>query len=157
MTGAVSSLAVLVSLLGQVIISVPMLPTREEVGDFPQSISDCGVPVLREGAADLVKASFKKGFRLTDFTKIEIQATPYNLVEDGACIDGDKMVLEYNNDGGEDWTALEIKPKSTGGGKYKFTVEDVVPCKDHYFKILLQGEGKLFQISVCFSKVRQER
>ena len=127
MTGAVALLPVIVGLWGQV-------------------SSDCGVPVLREGAADLVNASFKKGFHLTDFTKIEIQATPYNLVEDGACIDGDKMVLQYNNDGGEDWTVVDVKPKSIGGGDFKFTVGDIVPCKDHYFKIVLSGDnGNLVQ------------
>ena len=116
--------------------------------DLDQAWSECGVPVFREGAAEMVRTSFKKSRRRTDFTKIEVEATPSNLIENGACVNEDQMILQYNNDGGEDWIAVEVKPKSTGGGKYKFTVEDIVPCKDHYFKILLQGEGKLFQISV---------
>ena len=83
----------------------------------------------------MVKTSFKKSFRRTDFTKIEVEATLFNLVENGACVNADGMILQYNNDGGEEWTAVDVKPKSTGGGKYKFTVDDIVPCEDHYFKI----------------------
>ena len=118
--------------------------------------SECGVPVFREGAAEMVKTAFKESRRRTDFTKIEVDATPFNLVENGACVNGDEMILQYNNDGGEEWTAVDVKPKSTGGGKYKFTVKDIAPCMDHYFKIFLSGEGKLFRISVfCQSETEK--
>ena len=103
---------------------------------------NCGVPVLKEGAADMVKASFKNRFHRTDFTKIDVELTPFNLVEDGACIDGDEMVLQYNNDGGEDWTVVDVKPTYIIAGQYKFTMEDIIPCIDHYFKLFLFGESK---------------
>ena len=104
----------------------------------------------------MVKTAFKESRRRTDFTKIEVDATPFNLVENGACVNGDEMILQYNNDGGEEWTAVDVKPKSTGGGKYKFTVKDIAPCMDHYFKIFLSGEGKLFRISVfCQSETEK--
>ena len=102
---------------------------------------NCGVPVFREGAADLVIASFKKRFARTDFTKIDVDLTPHNLVEDSACINGDEMVLQYNNNGGENWTTVDAKATWITRGQYKFTMEDIVPCKDYYFKVLLFGEG----------------
>ena len=109
----------------------------------PEWSGNCGVPVLKDGAADLVKASFKKLFRRTDFTKIDVVLTPFRLVEDGACLDGAEMVLWYNHDGGEDWMVAEVKPTWIKGGlDWKFTMEGVVPCIDHYFKITLVGKGK---------------
>ena len=110
--------------------------------------SDCGVPVLREGAEDRVKASFKKGLSRTDFTRIEILASPFTLVEDGACVDVDRMSLQYNNDGGDDWEVVDAKPNSVGGGKYEFILGDVVPCMDHYFKLTVPSQGWL----PCFSQ-----
>ena len=103
--------------------------------------SECGVPVLIEGAAGLVKASFKQRFRRTDFTKIDVDLTPYNLVEDGACLNSDLTSLLYNNDGGDDWTAVEEKPMFIVAGQYKFSLDDIVPCKDYYFRLILSGEG----------------
>ena len=105
--------------------------------------SDCGPPVFREGAADRVKASFKKGLSRTDFTKIEILASLFSLVEDGACVDVERMSLQHNNDGGEDWEVVDAKPNSVGGGKYEFIIEDVVPCMDHYFKLTVPSKGWL--------------
>ena len=102
-------------------------------------VSDCIVPVLRNGAADLVSASFKRGLRRTDFTKIEVLANPYKLVEDGAsaCINSVNMSLLYNYDGGEDWIAVDVEPTWNMGGQYSFNLGDIVPCKDHYFKLVL--------------------
>ena len=107
-------------------------------------VSDCRVPVLRNGAEDLVSASFKRGLRRTDFTKIEVLANPYKLVEDGAsaCNNDVEMSLFYNYDGGEDWTAVDVRPTLIWGGQYSFNLEDILPCKDHYFKLVLLGEGK---------------
>ena len=110
------------------------------------ALSDCGVPVLREGAADLVKASFKKGFSRTDFTKIELQAFPFLLVEDGACINLDRIGLQYNNDGGNDWRDVDFKTTLMFGGEYKFTIEHITPCKDHYFKLLISSEGEFLEL-----------
>ena len=64
--------------------------------------SDCGVPVFSERAADMVKISFKKGLRRTDFSKIEVTATLFNLVKDAACINIDETILLHNNDGKEE-------------------------------------------------------
>ena len=103
----------------------------------------CGVPVIREGAADLVTATFKKRFHRTDFTKIDVDLTPLDLVEDSACVNGDEMVLLYNNDGGENWTTADVRPTwIVGTHRYRFTMDDIVPCRDHYFRILLFGEGR---------------
>ena len=63
---------------------------------------DCGVPVFSERAADMVKISFKKGLRRTDFSKIEVTATLFNLVKDAACINIDETILLHNNDGKEE-------------------------------------------------------
>ena len=98
--------------------------------------------MLKEGAADLVMASFKKGLSRTDFTKIELQASPCSLVEDGACIDVDRIGLQYKNDGEDDWTAVDFKTTLMFGGEYKFTIEHINPCKDHYFKLLIASEGE---------------
>ena len=73
-------------------------------------LSDCGVPIITDGAEDLVTASFKKGLHLTDFTKIEVSIIPYYLVEDGACISGDRMRLQYKSGPEEEWTTVEVKP-----------------------------------------------
>ena len=100
--------------------------------------------MLRKGAADLVIASFKKGLSRTDFTKIELQASPCSLVEDGACIDVDRIGLQYNNDGGNDWTPVDFKTTLMFGGEYKFTIEHITPCKDHYFKLIIVGKGEFF-------------
>ena len=99
--------------------------------------------MLREGAADLVKASFKKGLSRTDLTKIELQASPFSLVEDGACINLDRIGLQYNNDG-DDWRDVDYKTTFMFGGEYKFTIEHITPCKDHYFKLLIVSEGEFF-------------
>ena len=96
----------------------------------------------------MVKASFKKRFHRTDFTKIDVDLTPPDLVEDSACVNGDEMVLQYNHNGGENWTTVDVRPTWITRGQYKFTMEDIVPCRDHYFNLLLFGEGNTVQCQV---------
>ena len=106
--------------------------------------SDCGLPVFRERAGDMVKTSFKKGFHNMDFTKIEVELSVFDLMENGNCITGDQMGLQYSNDGGRDWKSADFKLTSIGGGQYKFTIEDIIPCKNYYFKIIFSGEIALY-------------
>ena len=72
----------------------------------------------------MVKASFKKRFYRTDFTKIDVDLTPPDLVEDSACVNGDGMVLQYNHDGGDNWTTVDVRPTWITRGQYQFTMEE---------------------------------
>jgi len=100
--------------------------------------SECAKPVFKDDAADKVDADFKKMRRGKDYTKIQVSFRPFELVEEPSCVNNDQFLLEYSNDG-EEFTALDGKAEARPG-KYTFTI-DVLPCKNYYIKLWVQGEG----------------
>jgi len=106
-------------------------------------VSECGQNSFKSDAGDKINAAFKSSHRKgVDYSKIEVEWQPFWMVEDAQCINEGELFLEMNHDGGEDgWVKVDGNMKSSGAqGKFKWTV-DVAPCKDHYFRVWVSGEG----------------
>ena len=111
-------------------------------------VSECGQNSFKSDAGDKINAAFKSSHRKgVDYSKIEVEWQPFWMVEDAQCINEGELFLEMNHDGGEDgWVKVDGNMKSSGAqGKFKWTV-DVAPCKDHYFRVWVSGEGKFLII-----------
>lgn len=106
------------------------------------AVSDCGQNSFKSDAGEKITAAFKSSHRKgVDYSKIEVEWQPFWMVEDPECINKGMLFLQMNHDGGDEWNNVDGKMKSSGSqGKFKWTV-DVAPCKDHYFRVWVDGDG----------------
>jgi len=106
-------------------------------------VSQCSQNSFKSDAADKIKAAYKTSRRKgVDYSKIEVEWQPFLMVENPSCINEEQLFLEMNHDGGDaGWVQVGGKMKDSGPqGKFKWTL-DVAPCKDHYFRVWVDGEG----------------
>jgi len=123
--------------------------------------SECGEPVFKSDAESRVTADFssvsRRGRKNYDYKKIEIEYQPFQMVEDGKCIDESQLNIEVKYGNGE-WGAIDASPKALGGGKYKWVV-DAVPCKDHFIKFWVftaDGYSASHELSQPISAVSED-
>jgi len=114
------------------------------------AIAQGAAPQFLDDAADKVEAGFKRttrrGVTTMDITKIEVVWQPFTMVEDKNSIDKKKLYMEVKVGDGS-WNRLEDSPAKRGGGKYRWTVNNELPCKEHSLKLVvvsLDGEEAEF-------------
>jgi len=115
------------------------------------AVVQCTAPTFLDDAADKVDAGFKKttrrGVTNIDITKIEVVWQPFAMVEDKKSIDKKKLFLEVKVGDGS-WNRLDKPASRRGGGKYRWTLDNDLPCKDHSLKFVvvsLDGEEAEFE------------
>lgn len=107
-------------------------------------VSQCQQNSFKSDAADKIQAAFKTSHRKgVDYSKIEVEWQPFLMVEEPHCINQDQLFLEMNHDGGDGgWVKVGGNMRASGArGKYKWVL-DVAPCKDHYFRVWVDGDGQ---------------
>ena len=106
-------------------------------------MSKCQQNTFKSDAADKIKAAYRtiQG-KEVDYSKIEVEWQPHLMVENPSCINEDQLFLEVNHNGGDDgWTIAGGEMELSGpDGRFRWSL-DVVPCKDHYFRVWVDGDG----------------
>lgn len=114
------------------------------------AVSQGIAPVFLNDAADRVEAGFKrttrKGVTKVDTSKIEVVFQPFYMVEDKDDLDKKNMNLEVKVGDG-DWIRQDSSPSKRRVGKYRWQIDNDIPCKTHSFKFVflsLDGEEAEF-------------
>ena len=111
------------------------------------ALSECtDKPVLREDAiSSIIKPpSYLTKFRgrqlITDYSKIVVEYKPFSMVTNPDCVEEQQLLIQFKNDD-SDWITFQGRPEGLGGGRFRWTISDVAPCKAHYFRFQLNGPG----------------
>ena len=109
-----------------------------------------GLALFTEDARDKIEihhsTTVRRGQTNYDYTKLEVEATLLEMVEDPESIDRENVRLEFKSSE-SDWEVLDQKP-SMKGGVYKWTISDIVPCHDHNVRLTVfdvAGKEEMFQ------------
>ena len=101
-------------------------------------------PEFKSDAADKMTIQHKTNTRrreqIHDYTKLEIEASLMDMLEDGSNIDKDRVLVEYKSAAMSDYKMLESEVQ-VRGGVYKWTIPDIVPCHDHNVRLSVFGEN----------------
>lgn len=99
--------------------------------------------VFTADAKEKVKIKYKESTRRgVDYSKIEVEWSPFSMVENPDCIAKDELRLEFNNDGiDNNWKKTsEVVTPLARHEKLRWTI-DADPCKEYYFKLWVGGDG----------------
>lgn len=104
-----------------------------------------GLAVFRDDAQEKIEIGYsttvRRGIVNYDYTKLEVEATLLEMVDQSDSIDRENVRLEFMSSE-SDWTVLDQKP-TMKGGVYKWTISDIVPCHNHNVRLtVFSAEGR---------------
>jgi len=95
-------------------------------------------PEFKTNAVDSIKIEHKNQYRRSethhDYTKLEIEASIMEMLEDNTVIDKNNVVVEFKSEVMDDYQKLDATP-SMRGGVYRWTISDIIPCHDHNVRL----------------------
>jgi len=99
---------------------------------------DAKQPEFKTNAVDSIKIEHKNQYRRSethhDYTKLEIEASIMEMLEDNTVIDKNRVEIEFKSEVMEEYKKLDAEP-SMRGGVYRWTISDIVPCHDHNVRL----------------------